>query len=415
MFKPKANRYSKTWRFQYGAAKSFLLTFGKDNEPHVKVVIGKNTICATDRHVHVGVPVCSSRMAEKKAIAERMSASKQMYNTIQALSPPPVLLNPAILSKLYWSLCVPKMTYGMEVWPICRQNTIAMEKSHNQVAKCIQGLPEQTSDPACHATLGWGTIEAHVDAVSLMFLWQLLSLPVYCVYNQIVINRVTDFRFSRRIVNPGFPSPVGNLYQIAAKYGLTELVHNMLDTGHIPARNKWRSIVNQAVKDLQAARWQMSCLMYNYKKLTNFMVLVPETFLCQWWVVCKSRPDLTRKCKVVIAIITGEHNLGCGKGRFSNNSKLCQLCDSYVEETIAHFLLECKGVQACRATLLSQVWDVMPPVMVESVACMTCKRQSEFLLGEMGRVRVPEWCAIHQAIIVLVHDLYKARGSLLSE
>lgn len=407
-----ASRYSRTWRFQFGAAKSFFLNFGKDTDPGTNVMIGNNTINSVERHTHVGVPVCTSKGAEKKAIDERLSATMQVYNTIKAICSPPGMMNPATMSKLYWSLCVPKMTYGMEVWPISIQSNNAMEKVHNHVAKCIQGLPEQTSDPACHATLGWRTIESHVDVVSLMFLWQLLSLPVFCIYNQIVISRITDFRFGRRLLNSETPSPIGNLYRIATKYGLTEAIHNMLDTGHMPPRNKWRSIVNSAVSDLQVVRWRMSCLMY--KKLSNLMMYVPEPFLVQWWHVCKSRPDLTKKCKAIISLIVGEHNLGCGKGKFTNNSKLCQLCDYYVEESIPHFLLECPGLKSTRTLLLSRVWEAMPPAMVQSLADMTNQKQTDFLLGEMGSTHVSEWCTIHQAIIVLVHGLRKERENVLS-
>ena len=121
------------------------------------------------------------------------------------------------------------MTYGIEVWPIGRTGIDQLEKVHNQCAKSIQGLPVQTSDPACHATLGWKTMEAHCDLYTLMFLWKLIALPVSCIYNQLVIERVTQFRFN--MVNAiSLYSPIYNMYQTALKYGLTSHVHEMLDT-----------------------------------------------------------------------------------------------------------------------------------------------------------------------------------------
>ena len=360
------------------------------------------------------VPVCSSRNSEKNAVEERISACRHVYNTIRTITPPSVMMNPVILSKLYWSLCVTKMTYGMVVWPVSVQSISVMERSHIQMAKSIQCLPAQTSDPACLPTLGWRTIESHVDAATLLFLRSLLNLSAHCLYIRLVISRLTDFRFNRRgCRDANSSSPIGNMYRIAVKYGLAEVVHNMLDTGHVPTLNEWHTMVNSAVDNLQLNRWRTSCLIYS--RLQHYMDFVPEPKLSYWWHVCKSKPSLVNKCKTLIAIVAGEHSLGCGKGKYIYGSKMCQLCDHYAEESVSHFLVVCPGLEPVRSPFLSAVLDVMPPAMVESFSLMPFRQQTFFLLGEMGRTRVNEWESIHRAIIVLVHGLYKAREEMLKD
>ena len=405
-----AFRYSRVWRFQFGAIKSFLLIFGKDQFPDVKVKLGNDVIKASDTHMHVGIPLCTSKASERKAIQDRSSACRQTLFTIKGVTPVPQMLNPITMSKLYWSLCVTKLTYGIEVWPIGRIGMDALEKVHNQCAKSIQGLPVQTSDPACHATLGWKTMEAHCDLYILMFLWKLIALPVSCIYNQLVIDRVTYFRF-RRVKDTSPFSPIYNMYQTAIRYGLSSYVHDMLDTGVVHSRNKWFSIVNSAITNDQAARWSMTCMLY--KRLNNLLLYVPIHARLQWWSVCKFSPMLTRKCKTLIRLLVGEHTLGCGKGKHIYKTKLCQLCDSYVEETIPHFLLQCSGLQRQRVPLLAGIRTTMPPAMISTVDNMTDVKQSQFLLGEMGRTFVAEWCDIHRGIIDLVHGLYQAREAIL--
>ena len=88
------------------------------------------------------------------------------------------------------------------------------------------------------------------------------------------------------------------------------------------------------------------------------------------------------------------------------------MCDSYVEESIPHFLLQCRGLERQRVPLLAGIRTAMPPAMVNNLDCMTAVKQTEFLLGEMGRTFITEWSGIHIGIIELVHVLYRAREAI---
>ncbi len=404
-----ALRYSRKWRFQYGADKSFVLAFGKDTTPKLKIVLGNSEIKVVDNHTHVGVPLCSSKSSEKRAIDDRVSVSRQTFFIIKALTPPPVLLNPIVASKLYWSLCVTKLTYGLEVWPPGEQGLTKFETFHNQVAKTIQGLPDKTSDPMCHAALNWRTMESHYDVLTLMFLWRLMSLPATCIYNQLFIKRITNVSSQVSSGVSYLKSPIHSMYHIADKYGMTQFVLDMLESGLICSKSKWQSTVEAAVKGMQTAKWHMLCMMYKRVNLVYF----PEPARLQWWFACKERPGLVKKCRILISLLAGELNLGCGKGRHIRRSSLCQLCEHYVEETISHFLLECSGLQEARGTLLKELFAVMPPGMVHSLSSMTHSKQAEFLLCTMGRTHVAEWEAILVKVIDLVYGLYRARDDML--
>lgn len=404
-----ANRYSKKWRFMFGADKSFVLIFGDDTGPKQKLVLGSSEVTVTDTHIHVGVPLCSSEKAEKKAINQRVSSCRQTFFTIKALTTASVLMNPIVGSKLYWSLCVSKLTYGLEVWPPGEKGLSAMESVHNEVAKHIQGLPNTTSNPVCHATLNWRTVESHYAISTLMFLWNLLSLPTSCIYNTLLAIRLYNSRYATgdRLCNAN--SPIHVMYNIAVKYGLAQCVFDMLESGQICARGQWRSIVNKAVRSTQAAKWLLFCMMY--KRINR--LYFPEPTLLDWWVACKGKPFLIKKCRVLILLVIGEHNLGCAKGRHIWRTRLCQLCDSGAEETVPHFLLECSGLLEIRATLLSDVLREMPQGMVDSFNVMNYSNKAQFMLCEMGRSKVPEWESILVNIIELVYGLYRARNNIL--
>ncbi len=190
------------------------------------------------------------------------------------------------------------------------------------------------------------------------------------------------------------------------------LVHNMLDAGTQYSLREWSRLAEAAVVEMQLSRWYMTAVMF--KRLRTFLYLNPDNmYNTCWWNVCKGRPRLVSKCRTLVALILGEHNLGCGKGRFVHHSKMCQLCSGYVYESLHHCLIDCTGLSDCRRTLMDTLIDTMPPAMTGSLWALSSERQTLFLLGEMGRTFVKEWFPVHRAIIELVHGLYNARMKLM--
>ena len=77
-------------------------------------------------------------------------------------------------SKIYWSVCMPKLCYGPEVMDVST-NVISNMEAYKCLAKHSQNLPEQCSDPDNLATLGWKSIREHCNFLNFIFLWQSLS------------------------------------------------------------------------------------------------------------------------------------------------------------------------------------------------------------------------------------------------
>jgi hypothetical protein len=183
----------------------------------------------------------------------------------------------------------------------------------------------------------------------------------------------------------------------------------MLDCGAQYPKCKWLSVARTAVLDHFYSRWAASCMMY--KSLEHFQVYVPNISLSAWWSACKFNPELTARCRTILALLTGSHALGTSRGRFTHNSRICQNCDMYVEESLTHFLMECESLSEHRGALMDTVRDKMPPAMVQSMAAMTAEQQAQFLLGELGNSHVPDWYDIHRAVINMCYRLYKARDA----
>ncbi len=185
--------YSKQWNFEYNLTKSLVLVWGKDTEP---IKLGAGHLQLVPGSMHVGVPLCCTRKAESQAVTARISETRRLSYALQSFSSTRNGPSPITGSKLYNAICKPKLLYGVEVWDVPPEGLDTMENFHDEVGRRLQGLPDHTSRPACHATLGWLSVEACIDLLRLMFLWKLLQLPVDCVYNKLARDRLTDLRFS---------------------------------------------------------------------------------------------------------------------------------------------------------------------------------------------------------------------------
>lgn len=115
---------------------------------------------------------------------------------------------------------MPSVTHGLEVAELTQQQQAIFEQAQSPAGKVIQGLPTRTANVACIATLGWPSMECHLDMRRLLFLWRILLLPVSCIYKQILIIRVTYHIFNPEGLHLG---PLSGIIKTFKKYGLDTL------------------------------------------------------------------------------------------------------------------------------------------------------------------------------------------------
>ena len=61
-------------------------------------------------------------------------------------------MTPITNKKVYWSICVPKLFYGLEVVNLDVKQFALLELFHSSMAKQEQGLPEHSSNTGSLAT-----------------------------------------------------------------------------------------------------------------------------------------------------------------------------------------------------------------------------------------------------------------------
>ena len=93
---------------------------------------------------HFGVPLCSTRQAEKIATDARIQIHKEISYMIQGFCARNHVnggINPMSASKVYLSVAMPRLLYGCQVhvWPISDDNVELIERAHQDAARRLQG------------------------------------------------------------------------------------------------------------------------------------------------------------------------------------------------------------------------------------------------------------------------------------
>ena len=102
-------------RFRFNLNKCATLRVGRDSMPNVRILMGEVEVKVQTSSKHVGVKLCCNRQSQQEAICERIGDGRRVIHAARAIGSAQVPAPPTVLSKLYWSVAVPKMLYGFEV------------------------------------------------------------------------------------------------------------------------------------------------------------------------------------------------------------------------------------------------------------------------------------------------------------
>ena len=134
---------------------------------------------------------------------------------------------PLCLSKLYWSIAIPQMTYGLELVYLSRRDEKMLESTHSSMARIVQGLPKQTSGPA--VLLSLGPCNAIIAYKRILCLWRILVKHMGSVDKVITVHGILE------AVNKGIgtihPGPLRAALESLIEYHLLGIVSNSVKMG----------------------------------------------------------------------------------------------------------------------------------------------------------------------------------------
>jgi len=150
----------------------------------------------------MGITLCTDPKIEKQTYAARVSNAKGPLLAARGIGSHNVPVPPTVLSKIYWSVSVSKMVYGLDVKPVSDAGLEELEKAHRNHAKLIQGLPQNVPNPAPLATLGWMSMTSYIAIMKLCFLLKILCFPDGMIYKRVCVYIINSSFIMDRIQVP---------------------------------------------------------------------------------------------------------------------------------------------------------------------------------------------------------------------
>ena len=152
---------------------------------HVK--LGDRILQQVKSYKHMGITLCNDAVIERQSYDESIGEARSSLLAARGTGSSGVPVPASILSKIYWSASMPRLTYGLEVKTVHETALYDLERAHRQIAKIVQNLPQNTVNSSPLATIGWISIESHLAIMKICFLLRILCLQSDKVYRCVAI------------------------------------------------------------------------------------------------------------------------------------------------------------------------------------------------------------------------------------
>ena len=185
------------------------------------------------------------------------------------------------------------------------QSVLMMEQAHVWAARALQSLPNHSSCLVVTASLGWLSIESHIDIKRLCYVHRVICAEPRSIARKLTVHVFMQMYIDKDIST--YEGPIAVLYKTCKKCYLMDIVYNEFFFSATPmSSTRWKKCVCNSVSQQHIARWNMSRIMYTSLYLFTKCV---KSVNCLWiWKVAKRNQAFLSKCKTLARILIGS---GC--------------------------------------------------------------------------------------------------------
>ena len=249
----------------------------------------------------------------------------------------------ATCSILFWSIIVPIVTYGCEVWVLNSEETSELRKFQRYVGRRCQRFPKRSPNFSAYTPLGWMSLDRVVQVKKLMFLRTILVMEDDDVCKRILIARAHEFSEDvdkgRMNVNC---SPIFDILSVSIQVGVYDTCMRMILNGCYLSKAEWRKCVWKKV-------WAMEdddcCIMYKQPHQNYLLFNVTDKpYYLVWWILADLYPTKLGMCETMAALVCDTCLLKSTDYRLKKKSfseKICTKCKYSVLESIFHLVMQC--------------------------------------------------------------------------
>ena len=125
-----AYEYSTKWRYTFNTSKTVLMIWGKDRQSDISVTFGTELLQPSKSCTHMGVSLFTETKLENEFYKQKSGAAKGIIYSAKSLGNDNLSVPPKTLSRIYWSVAIPKMLYGLDITPVNDNCMIYLESAY---------------------------------------------------------------------------------------------------------------------------------------------------------------------------------------------------------------------------------------------------------------------------------------------
>ena len=342
-------RYGKKWRFDFNSKKSAIMVYGESpkqniiNRKYRVFKLNGNRILERDSYDHVGVKACLFK-DDNPRVMEKIKKGRRAFNACTGTGIRKNGLTMMSCSLIFWSIIVPIVTFGSEIWCMSENDYESLTSFQRLVGKRIQRLPPRAPNCCSFFGLGWLRITTFILIKKLLFILTILRLDDHSVIKCVFKDRVTHFHNKDTLDEANsLNSPTLDMLLSAKRMGLISIIYDMC-CGKLPIANKrkWSKLVWEKAWVIEDNFWSSTSILHKENDL--LVNALTKTRYLTWWEMSDHYHDRIKECETMVKLISHSSKLKGDDVRLkalTPSHRTCIQCDMYQREDLYHIVMQC--------------------------------------------------------------------------
>lgn len=326
--------FAQQWRLDFNYDKSNVLIIGSRNR-HKKWKLGHSCISEVSHYKYLGVQI-SSNLSDHCHIDEAIRKGNRLIAYIKSIINEQDDFNRVYYGDILWkSLGLPSINYACSIWvPGGNSDIKRLENVQMQMAKAILKAPRNMTKEAMYGELGWDSIASIQDKVRLSFVDRLFKMSnnrwpkllFNALYHTMNENGKLQWKW------------LDHNKQSLSRCGMDHMFNNTPPQDHA-----WLSTFKKNLQQVEINDWRKSALS---KSSLCFYMSIKQVPSLEKYLL-----DSTNFSAAILKLRARTNTLHLERyirSWSSTNNGLCKMCNTNIEEDIAHFMFYCPALNHIR-------------------------------------------------------------------
>ena len=370
--------YAYKWRYSINPLKSQILIISQKSLPPVPFHwhIDNHSIPVVDSAKHLGLIISPSSTI--KRTTSLITSSRSAFYSLTAVGARHTCLNPCTSIYLYKSLCLPILTFGLEIWHPTSSELIMMERSQLKILRTILGLPSHVPSKGVHMLSGTIPIQSIMALRQLSFIRNTLALEESSTPRRLLLHRASSSSSPPSSIIRHFTTTLDSL----SLPSIPELAADL------PPKPLWsaiiRSLTFEALREdfVSSPSPSMSYVVRLPLSLSHYGRPAPPLYLLRHDLIL-ARLSHTRIRLLLKASSLASHTSCFNPRAGRDRSPICTLCSLGQPEDPIHFICICPSLQPIRDLWLPKIYGSTlpdPSTILDHVLGIVWTDQQDLLL-----------------------------------